>query len=110
MRRRDLLVRQRAGAAAAVWLDAARRSDAALPRLLRHGRRSENSSGSYAHIASALERPAAEVLFISDVTAELSAARTAGLQVLLSLRPGNPMQPAGGEFESIRGFDEVEVG
>jgi enolase-phosphatase E1 len=70
----------------------------------------KTSSDSYAGIAAALDRRAAEVLFISDVTAELSAARSAGLHVVLSLRSGNPTQPNAAEFESIRGFDEVASG
>lgn len=49
---------------------------------------------SYAAIASAFALPPPEILFISDVTRELDAASAAGLQVLLSVRPGNPPQPA----------------
>ena len=73
------------------------------------GAGAKTSPASYANIVTALESPAADVLFISDVTTELSAARTAGLQVALSLRPGNPAQPDAAAFESIRSFDEVEV-
>jgi enolase-phosphatase E1 len=35
----------------------------------------------------------AEILFISDVTQELDAARMAGMQTLLCVRPGNHPQP-----------------
>jgi enolase-phosphatase E1 len=42
---------------------------------------------SYRRIATALSSTPAEVLFISDVTVELDAARTAGMQTALSLRP-----------------------
>jgi enolase-phosphatase E1 len=69
----------------------------------------KTSAASYASIARGLSRPAAEVLFVSDVTAELSAARQAGMQVLLSVRPGNAVQPGAAEFETIRTFDEIEV-
>jgi enolase-phosphatase E1 len=62
---------------------------------------------SYRTIARALQRDPASIIFISDVTTELTSARTAGLQVLLSLRPGNPIQPLAGQFESITSFDEV---
>lgn len=49
---------------------------------------------SYLTIASAFGRPTQEILFFSDVTRELDAATSAGMQVRLSLRPGNPEQPA----------------
>jgi enolase-phosphatase E1 len=57
---------------------------------------------SYARIADALGVPSARLLFISDVTAELAAARAAGYQVRLSIRPGNPPQPAAGEYVAVR--------
>ena len=68
----------------------------------------KTSAESYAQIVRAMSRPPREVLFISDVTAELGAARAAGLQVLLSLRPGNAAQPAAGTFETIQSFNEIQ--
>jgi enolase-phosphatase E1 len=50
-------------------------------------------ASSYEEIAVSLERSAHEMAFISDVTAELDAASTAGLQVLLCDRIGNRPQP-----------------
>ena len=47
---------------------------------------------SYTRIAAALSQAPGEVRFISDVTRELAAARAAGLEVRLALRPGNPHQ------------------
>ena len=47
---------------------------------------------SYRRIAEALRLRADEVLFISDVVAELDAATEAGMSTLLSIRPGNPPQ------------------
>src|SRR5262249_40281373 len=44
----------------------------------------KQSADSYHAIASALQVPASDVLFISDVTRELDAARTAGLRTALS--------------------------
>jgi hypothetical protein len=44
---------------------------------------------SYTKIAQALGQSASSILFVSDVTAELRAARAAGLDVVLSVRPGN---------------------
>jgi enolase-phosphatase E1 len=67
------------------------------------------ASESYRTIARALERDPANILFVSDVTTELSAARTAGLQVLLSLRPGNPVQPSADQFESVSSFEEIST-
>lgn len=52
------------------------------------------SSESYAKIAAALRLGPAQVRFISDVVSELDAAREAGMETLLCLRPGNHPQPA----------------
>ncbi len=52
---------------------------------------------SYRTIAAAIAMPPAAILFVSDVTAELSAACEAGLQVALAVRPGNaPAAPMPG--------------
>jgi enolase-phosphatase E1 len=64
-------------------------------------------SASYARIAVALGRPPFEILFVSDVPRELAAAREAGMAVVLSLRPGNPLVDVAG-FETVRTFDEIE--
>jgi enolase-phosphatase E1 len=45
---------------------------------------------SYESICAATGTPAAEVLFVSDVTAELDAARAAGMLTALCVRPGRP--------------------
>lgn len=44
---------------------------------------------SYHKIGEQIALPAGEVLFLSDITAELDAARTAGMQTTLCVRPGN---------------------
>jgi enolase-phosphatase E1 len=63
---------------------------------------------SYRRIARELGRPADEILFISDVTTELEAARSAGCQTLLCVRPGNrPQSP--GSHRAVRSFDDVAV-
>jgi enolase-phosphatase E1 len=62
---------------------------------------------SYRQIVRALAGQAGRTLFVSDVTAELTAARSAGWQTLLCVRPGNKPQPAH-TFDSIESFDEVE--
>jgi len=63
---------------------------------------------SYLRIAEALSLPAEEVLFISDVVAELDAANEAGMETLLSIRPGNPPQEGAEKYRAIHSFDNVE--
>jgi enolase-phosphatase E1 len=59
---------------------------------------------SYRKIATAMNLKPGEILFISDVVAELEAAKEAGMETLLSIRPGNSPQ----EWpQAIRSFDEV---
>jgi enolase-phosphatase E1 len=48
---------------------------------------------SYQTIAETLQQLPAEIVFVSDVTTELDAAKSAGLQTLLCQRPGNRPQP-----------------
>jgi len=48
---------------------------------------------SYRKIASALQLPPDQILFVSDVPAELDAAHTARMNTAHSLRPGVPPQP-----------------
>jgi len=56
---------------------------------------------SYTKIAQALGQPASSILFVSDVTAELRAARGAGLDVVLSVRPGNAPQADAHLFPAV---------
>jgi enolase-phosphatase E1 len=61
---------------------------------------------SYTRIAAALERSPSDVLFLSDVGAELDAARTAGMQTALCVRtPGSA--PASGGHPVIRTLDGI---
>jgi enolase-phosphatase E1 len=64
---------------------------------------------SYRAIARALHLMPGALLFISDVTSELDAARAAGLETLLADRPGNPPPPADHGYRSIASFDEMGV-
>ena len=57
-------------------------------------------------IATILQRSPGEIAFLSDVTTELDAAKSARMQTLLCLRPGNRPQPASTHL-MIRTFDEV---
>jgi len=48
-----------------------------------------------------------EIVFVSDVTKELAAAREAGMQVVLSVRPGNHPQPDHASYQTITSFTEL---
>jgi enolase-phosphatase E1 len=61
---------------------------------------------SYTQIAAALGHSPSRVLFVSDVTAELDAARRAGMATALCVRPP-AVQPTAGEHATIRSFDEL---
>jgi enolase-phosphatase E1 len=62
---------------------------------------------SYRKIAEALGLPADEVLFISDIVAELYAASAAGMQTLLSLRPGNQPQQHAEKYRAVDNLSHV---
>jgi enolase-phosphatase E1 len=68
----------------------------------------KQSSASYGAIADRLGVEPGDVVFISDVTAELAAARRAGCRAILCVRPGNPPQPDAGEYGQIASFDELD--
>jgi 2,3-diketo-5-methylthio-1-phosphopentane phosphatase len=61
---------------------------------------------SYRRLAADLARTPDRILFVSDVTPELGAARSAGCQVLLCVRPGNRPQPDH-PYEEISSFEEI---
>lgn len=67
----------------------------------------KRETASYAAIAAALDREPAQILFLSDVIPELDAAREAGLQVALSIRPGHvaPENPTG--YPELSDFRQV---
>jgi len=64
----------------------------------------KKEASSYATIASAIGSPAAELLFLSDVEAELAAAAAAGLAVTLLARDG---MPAASPFPVTESFDAI---
>jgi enolase-phosphatase E1 len=64
----------------------------------------KQSPESYQKIATDIELLPEQILFISDVVAELSAAKTAGMQTLLSIRPGNKPVPPDHGFTSVTDF------
>lgn len=67
----------------------------------------KGEAASYRKIAERLTLRADEVLFVSDVVAELDAATEAGMETLLSLRPGNPPQEGADQYRMIHSFDET---
>jgi enolase-phosphatase E1 len=62
---------------------------------------------SYFQISSALQLSPQQILFISDVSAELEAATDAGMQSALCIRRGNTPQTKLDKQRVIRTFDEV---
>jgi enolase-phosphatase E1 len=58
---------------------------------------------SYRRISSALNLTASDIVFISDIVGELDAARSAGMQILLCVRPGNHPQPRG-TYQVVQSF------
>lgn len=69
----------------------------------------KRESASYETIAQQFDCPTEAILFVSDVVEELQAANAAGLQTLLSNRPGNKPVPPDHGFEAINGFDEIQL-
>ena len=69
------------------------------------GKKSEAES--YRRIAEAVALKPGEMLFISDVDTELAAARAAGMQTVLSIRPGNQPQSSAADYTIIHSFDEL---
>jgi len=63
---------------------------------------------SYRRIADSIGVSAEDILFLSDVTRELDAARAAGMQVGLVVRPGNAPVPPGHGYLAISSLDEVQ--
>ncbi len=66
----------------------------------------KREADSYRHIVEAIDVPAAQILFLSDVVEELDAARDAGLQTRLIDRLDDYPLPRGGE--ATHGHDRVE--
>ncbi len=62
---------------------------------------------SYVKIAHALNHPPKRIAFVSDVTAELDAAKTAGCETFLSIREGNAQVEDQRKHKAIHSFDEI---
>jgi enolase-phosphatase E1 len=63
-------------------------------------------AASYQSISEKIGAPASDILFVSDVTAELDAARAAGMMTALCVRPGS-REPEHTVHQIIRTFDEI---
>lgn len=64
---------------------------------------------SYRRIAAAMNIEAGDVVFVSDVTRELDAARNAGMQTRLAMRPGNAPVASPNGHAVIRTLADVEA-
>lgn len=67
----------------------------------------KKDAASYQRIAAEIDSKADHILFVSDIADELQAARQAGFETTLSVRPENQPQPAGHGFSEIRSFAEL---
>lgn len=62
---------------------------------------------SYVKIAHALNHPPNRITFVSDVPAELNAAKIAGYETFLSIRKGNAPVDNKEKYRVIHSFDEI---
>ncbi|HET19533.1 MAG TPA: acireductone synthase [Chromatiales bacterium] len=69
---------------------------------------SKREAEAYRLITEALELPPAEILFLSDMPAELEAAKAAGMSVLGLARHGEPMSTQAAAHRWCRDFGEVD--
>jgi enolase-phosphatase E1 len=70
---------------------------------------SKKEADSYRSIAADWKIAPQHILFVSDIPEELAAAEKAGLQVLLSLRPGNKSVDQTWGFNGIQSFQEIAL-
>ena len=68
----------------------------------------KEDADSYRKIAADLALEANEILFLSDTPDELNAAQTAGMQTILSSRPGNAAITESHSHKVTHSFDEID--
>jgi enolase-phosphatase E1 len=68
----------------------------------------KRETSAYRNIAQQIGLPASDILFLSDVTEELDAARAAGMQTIHLVRDG--ALEAQAVHRQVRSFDEIEPG
>ena len=69
----------------------------------------KKEADSYRQIAEAFGCPASEILFVSDIEAELDAAIEAGMQTALSIRPGNKPLENLQNYQAVNSFAEIKA-
>jgi enolase-phosphatase E1 len=69
----------------------------------------KREAASYARIAQDIGLPPCDILFLSDVVAELDAAAAAGMRTALAIRPGNAPVANPGGHAVIQSLDDVRV-
>lgn len=69
----------------------------------------KKEANSYRAIAANFGLPPSSIAFFSDIVDELEAARGAGMQTVLVVRPGNALSSPGANFPKIASFGEVEL-
>ncbi len=67
----------------------------------------KKEADSYRKIASQFGLPANEILFVSDIEAELDAAIAAGMQAVLSIRPGNKPLENAERYTAVESFSKI---
>lgn len=67
----------------------------------------KSDATSYQRIAAEMSMQPGAIVFASDVTRELDAARSAGMQTRLTVRPGNPPAPSGHGHPVIEDFKDL---
>ena len=70
---------------------------------------SKKEAHSYTQIANEFKLEPSEILFLSDVPAELDAARTAGMRTGLCVRPGNAQVSDKNGHDQLTDFAQVEL-
>lgn len=70
---------------------------------------SKREAASYAGIAADWGLAPSEIVFLSDLPAELDAAARAGLHAIASVRPGNAPLPEPTPWPSLRSFAELPI-
>lgn len=69
----------------------------------------KKESESYRKIVADAGVDANRIVFVSDVAAELDAAAEAGLQTVLSVRPGNGAVETPSKYQAVESFESLEI-
>jgi enolase-phosphatase E1 len=69
----------------------------------------KKEADSYRKIAERCEMAPSEIVFVSDLEAELDAAHQAGMQVIASCRPGNAPLTTNCPYHRVSSFSEIQI-